>query len=80
MAVRRCVYLFQNLKVLSSLAEAISLPSPEKATELTLSLCPFSVAISLLFKTSQSLTVLSSPAEASVLPSGAKATQFAVAS
>jgi hypothetical protein len=55
-------------------ADASSLESGEKATDLTMSLCPSSVCCSAPVAASQSRTVLSSDADASSLESGEKAT------
>jgi hypothetical protein len=60
--------------VLSSEADARTLPSGEKATALTESLWPSSVCFQAPVVASQSRTVLSSEADARTLPSGEKAT------
>ena len=65
----------QSLTVLSSDADASVFESGENATELTLSLCPLSVAVQLPVAASQSLTVLSPDADASVFESGENATE-----
>jgi hypothetical protein len=68
------VEISQILMVLSSLPEAIVLPSLLNATLLTDEECPVSVRISLPVEISQILIVLSSLPEAIVLPSLLNAT------
>ena len=71
---RRSRAASQSLTVLSSDADATSLPSGEKATALTELEWPSSVCSAAPVAASQSLTVSSSDADATSLPSGEKAT------
>ncbi len=68
------VVVSQSRTVPSSEADAIVLPSGEKATAWTESLCPSSVCRCVPVVVSQSRTVPSREADAIVLPSGEKAT------
>jgi hypothetical protein len=67
-------FTFHKIIVVSPLPDAIFLPSGVKATEYTLPVWPFKVAVCVRVFTFQSLIVLSSPpTEANVLPSGLNA-------
>lgn len=62
----------QSFTVASQLADATFFPFGEKATSLTIAVCPVNVRSSLPVDTSQSFNVLSELPEISVFPSGEK--------
>jgi len=68
--------MVQSLIVPSSDPEASTLPSGEKATEMTGALCPSRVKMHFPLSTSQSFIVSSWEPEARRSPIGEKATEF----